>query len=106
MILLKSILLVFIICFTPDENAGKSQETKKEQEIKKTIAGVDTIVEVTIEYNEKELKVLLANCTLKQGRFTGHSVRISGTEYIISQARITYNQDSIKSVKIIKKKKP
>ena len=105
MILLKSILIVSVLCFTPDENAGKEKESKRIEELKKTIAGEDTIVEVTIFYEGKESKVFLANCTLKQGRFSGQIVKLFGKEFIISSAIIGYSQDSVKSVRIIKKKK-
>lgn len=103
MILLKSILIVSVCCFTPDENAGKDKESKQIEELKKTIAGEDTIVEVTILYEGKESKVLLANCTLKQGRFSGQIVKLFGKELILSSTIIGYSQDAVKSVKIIKK---
>lgn len=103
MLILKSILVFSILCFTPGEHAGKTKENQKVEELKKIIDGEDTIVEVTIKVKDKEKVFIHANCVIKQGVFHGQTVRVIDGKYILTAGMTGYPLDSVKSVKIIKK---
>jgi hypothetical protein len=104
MLLLKSLLLASLICFTPNEDAGKETPSERIKAIKEKISGEGTIVEVTIKVKDFEGKVFLANCYFKQGRFVGQIVKKYGEQFILTTASTSYRQDSVKSVKVLKKK--
>ena len=102
MLILKSILIFSVLCFTPDENAGKAKENQKVEELKKIINGENTIVEVTIKVNDKEKVFIHANCVIKKGLFHGQIVTIIDGKYILTAGVTAYPLDRVKSVKVIK----
>lgn len=104
MLILKSILIFSILCFTPDEHAGKTKETQKVEELKKIIDDENTIVEVTIKVKDKEKVFIYANCVIKKGLLHCQTVRIIDGEYILIAEMTGYSLDRVKSIKIIKKR--